>query len=169
MILHPGGPPFGGQGSLCASSLHAALYTLLPLRGISPQGETRRLCRCPRSIEDGEITKYRPTPLRGETRRYGWQRLWALMKRRVERSPATMELVTLWSEISLLRFAFVEMTGAGRYHLFLHGPFGFRTDGETVPFFIGLYQQRGEKAGPKSFLCRSAQSMEAGREGQKPS
>ena len=25
------------QGSLCASSLHAALYTLLPLRGISPQ------------------------------------------------------------------------------------------------------------------------------------
>ena len=40
-------PPFGGQGSLCASSLHAALYTLLPLRGISPQGETRRLCRCP--------------------------------------------------------------------------------------------------------------------------
>ena len=37
----PGRPPFGGQGSLCASSLHAASYTLLPLRGISPQGETR--------------------------------------------------------------------------------------------------------------------------------
>ena len=37
-------PPFGGQGCLCASSLHAASYTLLPLRGISPQGETRN---CP--------------------------------------------------------------------------------------------------------------------------
>ena len=37
MTLHPGRPPFGGQGSLCASSLHAALYTLLPLRGISPR------------------------------------------------------------------------------------------------------------------------------------
>ena len=72
-------------------------------------------------------------------------------------------------EISPLRNAFVEMTGAGRYHLFLHGPFGFRTDGETVSPFIGLYQQRGEKAGPKSFLCRSAQSMEAERGGQKPS
>ena len=33
------------------------------------------------------------------------------MKRRAERSPATMELVTLWSEISPLRFASVEMTG----------------------------------------------------------
>ena len=41
MTLPPGRPPFGGQGSLCASSLHAASYTLLPLRGISPQGETR--------------------------------------------------------------------------------------------------------------------------------
>jgi len=80
-----------------------------------------------------------------------------------------MELVTLWSEISLLRFAFIEMTGAGRYHLFLHGPFGFRTDGETISSFTGLYQQRGEKAGPKSSLCRSAQSMEAERGGQKPS
>ena len=37
MILHSGRPPFGGQGSLCASSLHAASYTLLPLRGISPR------------------------------------------------------------------------------------------------------------------------------------
>jgi len=37
MTLHPGGPPFGGQGSLCASSLHAASYTLLTLRGISPR------------------------------------------------------------------------------------------------------------------------------------
>ena len=37
MILHPGGPLFGGQGSLCASSLHAASYNLLPLRGISPR------------------------------------------------------------------------------------------------------------------------------------
>ena len=172
------------------------------------------------------------------TCRYGWQGLWGLMKRRVERSPATMELATLRSEISPLRFAAVEMTGVlgsvlvnlppemtvrclpasssragecagmmakilgpietlsreischhglatfrseisplrfafaemtGRYHIFLHGPFVFRTDAETVPPFIGLYQQRGEKAGPKSFLCRSAQSMEAGREGQKPS
>ncbi len=59
--------------------------------------------------------------------------------------------------------------GTCRYHAFLHSPFVFKTDGETVPFFIGLYQQRGEKAGPKSFLCRSAQSMEAEREGQKPS
>ena len=97
------------------------------------------------------------------------QRLWALMKRRVERSPATMGRVSWSCEISPLRSAFVEMTGAGRYHLFLHGPFGFRTDGETVSPFIGLYQQRGEKAGPKSFLCRSAQSMEAERGGQKPS
>ena len=78
-------------------------------------------------------------------------------------------LATFRSEISPLRSAFVEMTGAGRYHLFLHGPFVFRTDGETVSPFIGLYQQRGEKAGPKSFLCRSAQSMEAERGGQKPS
>ena len=51
-------------------------------------------------------------PLEGETRRYGWQGLWALMKRRAERSPATMELVTLWSEISPLRSAVVEMTEA---------------------------------------------------------
>ena len=28
----------------------------------------------------------------GGTRRYGWQRFWALMKRRAERSPATMGL-----------------------------------------------------------------------------
>ena len=91
----------------------------------------------------------------------------SLMKRRVERSPATMELATFQSEISPLRSAFVEMTG--RYHIFLHGPFGFRADAETVPSFTGLYQQRGEKAGPKSFLCRSAQSMEAERGGQKPS
>ena len=103
----------------------------------------------------------------GETRRYGWQRLWALMKRRVERPPATMWRATFRREISPLRSASVEMTGAGRYHLFLHGPFVFRTDAETVSPFIGLYQQRGEKAGPKSFLCRSAQSMEAEREGQK--
>ena len=52
-------------------------------------------------------------PLEGETRRYGWQKLWALMKRRVERSPATMELATLRSEISPLHFASVEMTGRG--------------------------------------------------------
>ena len=37
------------------------------------------------------------------------------MKRRVERSPATMELVTFRREILLLRFASVEMTeGVGR-------------------------------------------------------
>ena len=47
MILHPGRPPFGGQGCLCASSLHASLYTLLPLRGISPQGETRDCAASP--------------------------------------------------------------------------------------------------------------------------
>ena len=78
---------------------------------------------------------------------------------------------TFRREISLLRFAFVEMTGSdiGVIHAFLHGPFVFRADGETVPSFTGLYQQRGEKAGPKSFLCRSAQSMEAERGGQKPS
>ena len=77
---------------------------------------------------------------------------------------------TFRREISLLRFAFVEMTGRyHRYHLFLHSPFGFRTDGETISPFTELYQQRGEKAGPKSFLCRSAQSMEAERGGQKPS
>ncbi len=91
----------------------------------------------------------------------------SLLKRRVEKSPATMGRATFRSEISLLRFAVVEMTG--RYHLFLYGPFVFRTDAEIVPPFIGLYQQRGEKAGPKSFLCRSAQSMEAERGGQKPS
>ena len=89
------------------------------------------------------------------------------MKRRVERSPATMGRATFRREISPLRFAFAEMTG--RYHIFLHGPFVFRTDAETGPSFTGLYQQRGEKAGPKSFLCRSAQSMEAERGGQKPS
>ena len=41
------------------------------------------------------------------------QRLWALMKRRVERSPATMGRATLRSEISPLRNAFVEMMGQG--------------------------------------------------------
>ena len=167
MTLHPGRPPFGGQGSLCASSLHAASYTLLPLRGISPQGETRDCAAEPCSIEDGEITKHRRTPSSGGTRRYGWQGLGALLKRRVERSPATMGRVRWSCEISPLRSVAVEMTG--RYHIFLHGPFGFRTDGETISPFTGLYQQRGEKAGPKSFLCRSAQSMEAERGGQKPS
>ena len=101
----------------------------------------------------------------GGTCRYGWQGLWALMKRRVERSPATMGVPHFG--VRFLRSAAVEMTG--RYHIFLHSPFVFRTNGETVPSFTGLYQQRGEKAGPKSFLCRSAQSMEAEREGQKPS
>ena len=56
----------------------------------------------------------------GETRRYGWQRLWALMKRRVERPPATMWRATFRREISPLRSASVEMTGAG--HRF--GQFG---------------------------------------------
>ena len=31
-------------------------------------------CRCPRSIEDGEITKPRRTPSSGGTHRYGWQK-----------------------------------------------------------------------------------------------
>ena len=103
----------------------------------------------------------------GGTRRYGWQRFWALMKRRAERFPVTMVLATFRSEISPLRYG--RNDGAGRYHIFLHSPFVFRTDGETTSPFTGLYQQRDEKAGPKSFLCRSAQSMEAERGGQKPS
>ena len=41
------------------------------------------------------------------------QGFWVLMKRRVERSPATMGLATFRSEISPLRFASVEMTGRG--------------------------------------------------------
>ena len=49
----------------------------------------------------------------GETRRYGWQGFWTLLKRRAQRSPATMEFATLRSEISPLRFATVEMTGVG--------------------------------------------------------
>ena len=107
----------------------------------------------------------------GGTCRYGWQRLCALMKRRAERSPATMELATFRREISPLHFGRNDgrWSDIGVIHAFLHGPFVFRTDGETVSPFIGLYQQRGEKAGPKSFLCRSAQSMEAERGGQKPS
>ena len=48
----------------------------------------------------------------GGIRRYGWQGLWALMKRRAERSPVAMELATFRSEISPLRFAAVEMTVA---------------------------------------------------------
>ena len=87
------------------------------------------------------------------------------MKRRVERSPATMGLPHFG--VRFRCFAAVEMTG--RYHIFLRSSFVFKTDGETVSPFTGLYQQRGEKAGPKSFLCRSAQSMEAERGGQKPS
>ena len=108
----------------------------------------------------------------GGTRRYGVQGLWALVKRRAERSPATMELATFRSEISPLRFDHRNDGGwsdIGVIHALFHGPFVFRADGETVPSFTGLYQQRGEKAGPKSFLCRSAQSMEAERGGQKPS
>ena len=79
---------------------------------------------------------------------------------------------TFRREISPLRFDHRNDGGwsdIGVIHAFLHGPFVFRADGETVPSFTGLYQQRGEKAGPKSFLCRSAQSMEAERGGQKPS
>ena len=41
------------------------------------------------------------------------QRFWVLMKRRAERSPATLGLATFRSEISPLRNAFVEMTGGG--------------------------------------------------------
>ena len=38
-------PPIGGQGSDRVSHRCSAPYTLLPLRGISPQGETRNLRR----------------------------------------------------------------------------------------------------------------------------
>ena len=40
-----GRPPIGGQDSDRVSHRCSALYTLLPLRGISPQGETRNLRR----------------------------------------------------------------------------------------------------------------------------
>ena len=40
-----GRPPIGGQDNDGVSLLCSALYTLLPLRGISPQGETRNLRR----------------------------------------------------------------------------------------------------------------------------
>ena len=39
------GPPIGGQDNDEVSLLCSAPYTLLPLRGISPQGETRNLRR----------------------------------------------------------------------------------------------------------------------------
>ena len=39
------GPPIGGQDNDGVSLLCSAPYTLLPLRGISPQGETRNLRR----------------------------------------------------------------------------------------------------------------------------
>ena len=39
------------------------------------------------------------------------QGLWALMKRRAQRSPATMGRAAFRREISPLRFAAVEMTG----------------------------------------------------------
>ncbi len=45
------------------------------------------------------------------TCRYGWQKLWTLLKRRVERSPAAMGRAAFRREISPLRFASVEMTG----------------------------------------------------------
>ena len=47
----------------------------------------------------------------GGTCRYGWQGLWALMKRRVERSPATMGLPHFG--VRFLHSASVEMTGGG--------------------------------------------------------
>ena len=40
-----GRPPIGGQDNDGVSLLCSAPYTLLPLRGISPQGETRNLRR----------------------------------------------------------------------------------------------------------------------------
>ena len=52
-------------------------------------------------------------PPRAEERAGMGQRFWALMKRRAERSPATLGRATFRSEISPLRFAFVEMTGRG--------------------------------------------------------
>ena len=41
-ITSIGGPPIGGQENDRVSYLCSAPYTLLPLRGISPQGETRK-------------------------------------------------------------------------------------------------------------------------------
>ena len=41
-IASIGGPPIGGQDRDGASYRCSAPYTLLPLRGISPQGETRK-------------------------------------------------------------------------------------------------------------------------------
>ena len=43
--LRSRGPPIGGQENDRVSYLCSAPYTLLPLRGISPQGETRNLRR----------------------------------------------------------------------------------------------------------------------------
>ena len=43
--IRRGRPPNGGQDSDGASYRYSAPYTLLPLRGISPQGETRNLRR----------------------------------------------------------------------------------------------------------------------------
>ena len=44
-IASIGGPPIGGQDRDGASYRCSAPYTLLPLRGISPQGETRDMER----------------------------------------------------------------------------------------------------------------------------
>ena len=60
-------------------------------------------------------------PPRAEERAGMGQRFWALMKRRAERSPATLGRATFRSEISPLRFAAVEMTGGGVISvLFMH-------------------------------------------------
>ena len=63
------------------------------------------------TYSDGNLPA--PVSSRAEERAGMGQGLWALMKRRVEKSPATMGLVTFRSEISPLRFVAVEMTGSG--------------------------------------------------------
>ena len=99
MTLHPGRPPFGGQGSLCASSLHAASYTLLPLRGISPQGETRDCAAEPCAHLRGECAG-----MVAKTSGYN-----ETQSREIS---CHLGLATFRREISPLRFATVEMTGA---------------------------------------------------------
>ena len=67
MTTPPGGPPFVGQGSLCASSLRAASYTLLPLTRHFPSRGNKELCRCPlRPLEGERATKWRGGAVRQE-------------------------------------------------------------------------------------------------------
>ena len=91
----------------------------------------------------------------GGTRRYGWQRFWALMKRRVERSPVTMVLATFRREISPLRFAAVEMTGRGSVLVNL-------LPGLTVCFLPASSSRAEERAGmgTKTLGSNETQSRE---------